>query len=185
MESAALCLRPDRSGQHRARASADAPADPARRVGDLRPPAHAALVSEADFVAAQDIRAPRGNPQPGRCYRLAGLLRCGICGRRMESCWANNRAAYRCRHGHTSASAPDPARPKNLYIREDRILPHLPTLYILLTGTDPPSGSPPPTQTEAISHLREREIALIYEPETRTLRTNTPQEVKITIDPAR
>ena len=146
---------------------------------------HAALVSEADFVAAQDIRAPRGNPQPGRRYRLAGLLQCGICGRRMESCWANNRAAYRCRHGNTSASAPDRTRRKNLYIREDRILAHLPALYILLDGTDPPSGILPPTATEVISQLREREIVLIYEPETRTLRTNMPQDVKITIDPAR
>jgi hypothetical protein len=78
-------------------------------------PAHTALVSETDFIAAQNIRAPRGNPQPDGRYRLAGLLRCGICGRRMESCWANDRAAYRCRHGSTSASVPDPKRPKNLY----------------------------------------------------------------------
>ena len=148
-------------------------------------PAHPALVSEAEFIAAQNIRAPRGNPHPDRCYRLAGLLRCGICGRRMESCWANNQAAYRCRHGNTSASAPDPTRPKNLYIREDRILPHLPALHILLTGSDPAPDSAPPTVTEAIRLLREREIALVYEPETRTLRTSTPQEVKITIDPAR
>jgi site-specific DNA recombinase len=74
------------------------------------------MVSEADFIAAQNIRAPRGNPNPDRCYQLAGLLCCGICGRRMESCWANNRAAYRCPHGHTSASKTDPDRPKNLYI---------------------------------------------------------------------
>jgi site-specific DNA recombinase len=139
-------------------------------------PAHAALVSEADFIAAQNIRAPRGDP---------GLLRCGICGRRMESCWANSQAAYRCRHGNTSASAPDPARPKNLYIREDRILPTCPPSTSFLNGTDPPSGSSLPTATEVISHLREREIALIYEPETRTLWTNTSQEVKITIDSVR
>jgi len=29
----------------------------------------------------------------------------------------------RCRHGHTSATGPDPARPKNAYIREAQILP--------------------------------------------------------------
>jgi len=80
-------------------------------------PAHAALISEADFIAAQNIRAPRGKPQPDRCYRLAGLLRCGICGRRMESCWTNNQAAYRCRHGGTSAStrpetAEEPLHPR-------------------------------------------------------------------------
>ena len=29
--------------------------------------------------------------------------------------------------------APDPARPKNTYIREDKLLPHLPALHLLLT----------------------------------------------------
>ncbi|WP_460335000.1 recombinase family protein [Actinoallomurus acanthiterrae] len=51
--------------------------------------AHLALVSEADFVAVQNIRAPHGSPDPARCYRSAGLLRCGICRRRMESCWSS------------------------------------------------------------------------------------------------
>jgi hypothetical protein len=73
-------------------------------------PAPPALVSEADFIAVRNIRSPRGNPKPDRRYLLAGLLRCGVSGRRMESCWANNRAAYRCRHGHTSASKADPSR---------------------------------------------------------------------------
>jgi hypothetical protein len=96
-------------------------------------PAHPALVSEADFIAAQDINAARG-PAPkaapaapgNRRYLLPGLLACGACGRRMESAWSNGKPAYRCRHGHTSAAAPDPGRPKNAYIREDRILAHLP-----------------------------------------------------------
>jgi site-specific DNA recombinase len=100
-------------------------------------PAHLALVSEQGFIAVQGIRAGRDGTDPGRCYRLAGLLRCGICGRRAESCWANGRPAYRCRHGHSSASTPDPARPKNLYIREDRILPHLSALSLLLPGAAP------------------------------------------------
>lgn len=104
-------------------------------------PAHPALVSEEDFIAAQGIRAGRDGTDPGRCYRLAGLLRCGICGRRAESCWSNNRPAYRCRHGHSSASAPAPPdRPKNMYIREDRILPHLPALHPLLAGDAPAAG---------------------------------------------
>ena len=55
-------------------------------------PAHLPLVSETDFIAAQDINAARG-PAPGigltapqkRCYFLAGLLICGGCGRKMES----------------------------------------------------------------------------------------------------
>ncbi len=90
---------------------------PGGRVISARP-AHGALVSEADFIAAQDISAARGPaPTAGpaaphkRRYLLAGLLACGICGRRMESAWSNGKAAYRCRHGHTSAAPPRPARP--------------------------------------------------------------------------
>ena len=59
-------------------------------------PAHPALVSEAGFVAAQDISAARGPvPQDDpvlRRYLLAGLLACGMCGRRMESAWSNGKA---------------------------------------------------------------------------------------------
>ncbi|HEY3979351.1 MAG TPA: recombinase family protein [Streptosporangiaceae bacterium] len=54
-------------------------------------PAHPALVSEADFIAAQDINAVRGPAAHGdvtvpeqRRYLLAGLLACGDCGRWME-----------------------------------------------------------------------------------------------------
>jgi site-specific DNA recombinase len=62
-------------------------------------PAYLALVSEADFIAAQDVSAVRGPaPQGGpvlRRYLLAGLLACGVGGRRMESAWSNDRSAYR------------------------------------------------------------------------------------------
>lgn len=150
-------------------------------------PAHPALVSEADFIAVQGIQTSRGTPvKAGRCYLLAGLLRCGICGRRLESCWVNNRPAYRCRHGHSSASRSDQDRPKNLYIREDHILPHLPALHISLTGpsdTVPDGASTDPK--EVIDHLRTNKLTLTYEPETRTLRTGTPREVKVTIDQKR
>jgi site-specific DNA recombinase len=58
----------------------------------------------------------------------------------MGSAWSNGRPAYRCRHGHTSASAPAPGRPRNAFIREDRVLPHLPALHLLLTGADGGEG---------------------------------------------
>ena len=62
-------------------------------------PAHPAIVSEADFISVQDLTARRGpGSLPGRCYQLAGLLRCGTCERLMESCWSNGTPAYRCRH---------------------------------------------------------------------------------------
>jgi len=78
-------------------------------------PAHPALVSEADYIAAQDVNAARGpSPEghltgPGRRrYLLAGLLACGVCGRRLESAWSNGKPAYRCRHGYTRPPAPTP-----------------------------------------------------------------------------
>jgi site-specific DNA recombinase len=105
-----------------------------------RKPAHPALVSEADYIAAQDVSAARGpspKADPGelekRRYLLTGLLACGVCGRRMESAWSNGKPAYRCRHGHTTASTPDPGRPKNAYVREGVIMLHLSALHLQLT----------------------------------------------------
>jgi DNA invertase Pin-like site-specific DNA recombinase len=84
-----------------------------------RKPAHPALVSEADFIAAQDISAARG-PVLGaglaaphkRCYLLAGLLVCGGCGRKMESAWSNGKPAYRCppRPHHRQQARPGAAQ---------------------------------------------------------------------------
>jgi hypothetical protein len=154
-------------------------------------PAHPALVSEADFIAAQDISSARGPAAHGdlavpkqRQYLLAGLLACGACGRRMESAWSNGKAAYRCRHGHTSAAPPDPARPKNAHIREDRVLPHLPALHLLLAGADPAArrrrrtrrgaGTRPQAGPEdVIGYLRERGITLTYDPAAGTLQADT------------
>jgi site-specific DNA recombinase len=106
-------------------------------------------------------------------YLLAGLLACGLCGRRMESAWSNGKAAYRCRHGRTSETAPDPSRPKNAYVREDKLLPHLPALYLLLTspatrtrrriraGADVRSTVSP---AGVAGYLREHEITLTWNP---------------------
>jgi len=81
-------------------------------------PAHPALVSEADFIAAQDATAPRGPAGPAaRRYLLAGLVACGRCGRRLESAWSNDRPAYRCRHGYTR---PRPLTPAGTTSRERR-----------------------------------------------------------------
>ncbi|MGH3564936.1 MAG: recombinase family protein [Pseudonocardia sp.] len=85
--------------------------------------AHPALVSETDFVAVQGIRAVRPTTDgTTRTYLLAGMVRCGVCGRRMDSHWVNRRAGYRCRHGHDSARTRVPDQPRNVYIREDILL---------------------------------------------------------------
>jgi site-specific DNA recombinase len=91
----------------------------------------------------------------------------------MESAWTNGKPAYRCRHGRTSAMAPDSSRPKNTYIREDKLLPHLPALHLLLTtpatrtrrrtraGADIRSAV---SAGEVIGYLRKHEITLTLEP---------------------
>jgi site-specific DNA recombinase len=83
----------------------------------------------------------------------------------------NGKPAYRCRHGLTSAMGPDPARPKNTYVREDKIAPHLAALHLLLTspavrarrrtrtGADVRSTAGP---SEVIGYLREHEITLTW-----------------------
>jgi site-specific DNA recombinase len=99
--------------------------DPAQDWVISTRPAHPALVSEGDFVAVQAVRAAR-LPEDGtaRIYRLAGLLTCGICGRRMDSHWVNDRPGYRCRHGHTSATTlvRPQERERSVYVREDELL---------------------------------------------------------------
>ena len=153
--------------------------------------AHQALVGEDDFVAAQGISAARG-PVPQaqlvlRRYLLAELLACGVCGRRMESAWSNGKSAYRCRHGRTSAMAPDPSRPKNTYVREDKLLPHLPALHLLLTtpavrtrrrtraGTDTTGSASP---DEVIAYLREQEITITWNPATAALQARATRTAK-------
>jgi hypothetical protein len=153
-----------------------------------RHPAHAALVSEADFIKAQDTTAPRGPAGPAvRRYLLAGLL---VCGRRLESAWSNGRPAYRCRHGYCSAAVPDPARPRNTYVREDQVLPHLAALAILLAGQAAAPGcenhgpahvTGPVGTATLIDRLRADSVVLTYDPDNRTLRADSHDALTITI----
>ena len=154
-------------------------------------PAHPALVSEDDFIAAQDVNASRGPVPQGapvlRRYLLAGLLACGLCGRRMESAWSNGKPAYRRRHGRTSAMAPDAARPKNTYVREDKIVPHLAALHLLLTsaavrarrrtrsGADVRSTASP---GQVIGYLREHEITLAWDPAAAAVQARATETAK-------
>jgi site-specific DNA recombinase len=154
-------------------------------------PAHPALVSEDDFIAAQDVNASRGPVPQGepvlRRYLLAGLLACGLCGRRMESAWSNGKPAYRCRHGRTSAMGPDPARPKNTYVREDKVVPHLAALHLLLTspavrarrrtrsGADVRSTASP---GQVIGYLREHEITLTWDPAAAAVQARATETAK-------
>ena len=93
--------------------------------------------------------------------------------------WSNGKPAYRCRHGHTSAASPDPARPKNTYVREDQILPHLAAIGILLAGVagkpgcrnrGPAQVTSPADAAGLIDQLRTDGIVLTYNRQDRTLR---------------
>jgi site-specific DNA recombinase len=151
-------------------------------------PAHAALVSEPDFIAAQDTAAPRGPAGPAvRRYLLAGLL---ACGRRLESAWSNGRPAYRCRHGYASATRPDSGRQKKAYVREEHILPHRAALAILLASR---AGKPgrgnrslaqvtgPAGTATLVDQLRADCVVLTYDPEERTLRAGDNDASSVTI----
>jgi site-specific DNA recombinase len=100
-------------------------------------PAHEALVSERDFVAAQNITA-RTQPADGGCrtYLLTGLLRCGACGRSMDPQSSHGNPAYRCRHGHTSAHTAAMRQAANLYQREDVIIGRILAQLHTLTSSD-------------------------------------------------
>jgi len=105
----------------------------------------------------------------------------------MESAWSNGKPANRCGHGHTSAAAPDPGRPKNAYIREDRILPHLRALHLLLTGTQPArrrrtrrgaDTRQAASAQDVIGYLREHGITLTWDPAAGTLQAGATEPIK-------
>ncbi|MBI1843821.1 MAG: recombinase family protein [Actinobacteria bacterium] len=60
-------------------------------------PVHEALVDIETFEAAQSqfgrtTRTARRTPSPGRHYLLSGIMRCGLCGRRMQAQWNHDKA---------------------------------------------------------------------------------------------
>jgi site-specific DNA recombinase len=83
--------------------------------------------------------------------------------------------------------AHDPSRPKNTYIREAKLLPHLPALHLFLTtpatrarrrtraGADV-TGTVSPG--EVIGYLREHEITLTWYPAADALQARIPETAK-------
>ncbi|WP_309114624.1 recombinase family protein [Saccharothrix sp.] len=121
---------------------------------------HTPLVSEQDFVTAQTIQATRNSTRhvdanrEERVYLLAGRLQCGVCGRKMDSHRSHGRAAYRCRHGHTSARIRQESAPSNLYLREDHLLSRI-AAHLTAMGI---ADNPDPEQT---AHLVD-ELDLVF-----------------------
>jgi hypothetical protein len=97
---------------------------PARTAAGWEAAAH----GDARRLTVETHTRPAAALRAARAQARSSSSRCGTCGRRLESAWSNGKPAYRCRHGYTSATRPGPGRPKNLYVREDRIMPRLTAL---------------------------------------------------------
>jgi site-specific DNA recombinase len=130
------------------------------------PGTHPALVSEADFLRAQQISA-LAVPDDANLhrYRLSRVVICGLCGRRAEGHWAHGRARYRCRHGHTSASDVELDRPKTFYVREDYVLEQATIQYADVVDAEPDSI----TAAAIAERLRDRGITIVCTPMSITL----------------
>jgi site-specific DNA recombinase len=84
------------------------------------------------FQDAQTLLATRGRRPvdrkvrpAARPYALRGLLLCGICARKMQGHWVNDRAHYRCRYPNQYAASKELEHPRNVYLREDLVVPVL------------------------------------------------------------
>jgi site-specific DNA recombinase len=109
----------------------------------------------------------------------------------MESAWSNGKPAYRCRHGRTTASPSDSGRAKNAYVREDRIVAHLPALYLLLAGAGGseaqrrrrtsrgPDARHQASPEDIIAALRNNDVTLTFDPAAGTLHAEGAAAIQI------
>ncbi|MFI9811738.1 zinc ribbon domain-containing protein [Saccharothrix variisporea] len=109
-----------------------------------------------DFIDAQRVRAQRPTDEGGRRdYLLAGVVMCGVCGRRMDAHWVHGRPGYRCRHGYGSARPRPDDGPKPLYWREDSLMKHI------ADATAPPQPDSIVTATASSAELHEQHVVVL------------------------
>lgn len=94
-----------------------------------REASHQALITREQWAAVQvrleaNRRKATRQPKSGRRYLLAGRIRCGACGRRMEGSWNHDRPYYRCQI-HREDPTDRGEHPSTVYVREDSLLPGL------------------------------------------------------------
>lgn len=92
-------------------------------------PTHPPIVSVEMFEAAQEIfatgqRTAIRKERTRHPYVLSGLMRCGVCQRKMQASWNNGKAYYRCTFPSEYAVAED-KHAKTVYVRENAIVPGL------------------------------------------------------------
>ena len=101
--------------------------------------AHPPLADSDQFVRVQEtIRAKRQTAETDDRppYLFRGMLRCDVCGRLMQGAWNNGEPYYRCRFPGEYAAANGIAHPRNVYLRERRLVR---PLDVWLTATLPPA----------------------------------------------
>ncbi|MGC4750677.1 recombinase family protein [Micromonospora sp. DT201] len=92
-----------------------------------RQQAYPPLIHEDLFIRAQEAIASKrvvrvDDSAGGRPYRFRGILRCGSCNRMMQGSWKSGESYYRCRFPERYADANGIAHPRNVYLRERRLL---------------------------------------------------------------
>jgi hypothetical protein len=93
---------------------------------------HEAIVSSEDFTRAQSQMAA-GAHRPTtakrhatkRTYVLSGLVRCGLCGRRMQGSFNHDTHHYRCQFPANYAAVKGLDHPKAVYVKGSAIVPKL------------------------------------------------------------
>ncbi len=90
---------------------------------------HPAIIDTDTFAAAQEMfagaqRTTVRRERTRHPYLLSGLMRCGLCDRRMQGSWNHGHAYYRCQFREEYALA-DGEHPKTIYIQERAIVPGL------------------------------------------------------------
>jgi len=127
---------------------------------EARQPTHPALVSrELAEAVAERLAArshgrthSRSTPHP---YLLRGVLRCGLCERRMQgSARAGGRILYRCEYGKARSLPVGCEHPPTVYVREDLILGRLDGWLASLATPEALAGVAP--KESEVSELKHR-----------------------------
>jgi site-specific DNA recombinase len=93
---------------------------------------HPPVISQETFAQGQQMLAlrrrssgPRERLRTRHVYALGGRFICGLCDRKMQAHWANGLAYYRCRFPAEYAIANKSSHPRNVFVREQEVLPAL------------------------------------------------------------
>jgi site-specific DNA recombinase len=141
------------------------------------------LVTEAQFRQVEALIAGKRHRQSAittikrtrHPYQLRGLLFCGICQRRMQGSWNNEKPHYRCIYPTEYGLANATAHPRSVYLREEQVIP---TLDRWLMQAFAPSRLPHTVAAMANAQDEERDTELaVRAAEARRIITDCDQRL--------